>query len=69
MKSFKSHLIENQLYDPTDPAEKTKFTSNPKMVYQAFVFSFLGTLGLLNAAANNRLGQLTLLMRVSFVDG
>lgn len=50
MKSFKD-LRENSFY--TTQAEKSAFTSNDKLVINAFMFSFVGMVGLLDGAKDN----------------
>lgn len=50
MKTFKS-IRENTFY--TTQAEKDKFTSNDKLVINAFIFSFVGMIGLLDGAKDN----------------
>lgn len=50
MKSFKE-LRENSFY--TTQAEKSKFETNDKLVINAFMFSFVGMVGLLDGAKDN----------------
>lgn len=50
MKSFRE-ISENTFY--TTQSEKDKFTSNDRLVISAFIFSFVGMIGLLDGAKDN----------------
>ena len=52
MKPFKTHINENSFY--TIQSEKDDFINNEKLVINAFFFSFIGFLGLLDGAKDNQ---------------